>query len=125
MENLGRGTKPTGMTPSHGVARTSEFRQNQITMPRLQSRTQLSRSAPRRGEPSCWKTEAEAVAFVVCHALGLETGTGSSDYIQLYHGDANLLKESLEVVQRTSTVILGAISPKEAVSTPAMAEVLQ
>ncbi|HLJ25666.1 MAG TPA: ArdC family protein [Candidatus Angelobacter sp.] len=58
------------------------------------------------------ETEAEAVAFVVCHALGLETGTGSSDYIQLYHGDANLLKESLEVVQRTSNVILGAISPE-------------
>src|SRR5580765_1670802 len=71
------------------------------------------------------ETEAEAVAFVVCHALGLETGTGSSDYIQLYHGDANLLRESLEVVQRTSTVILGAISPKDAVSTPAMTEVLQ
>jgi hypothetical protein len=25
--------------------------------------------------------ETEAVAFVVCHALGLETGTGSSDYV--------------------------------------------
>jgi antirestriction protein ArdC len=58
------------------------------------------------------ETEAEAVAFVVCHALGLQTGTGSSDYIQLYHGDANLLKESLEVVQRTANVILGAISPE-------------
>ena len=58
------------------------------------------------------ETEAEAVAFVVCHALGLETGTGSTDYIQLYHGDANLLKESLEVVQRTSNVILAAISPE-------------
>ena len=65
------------------------------------------------------ETEAEAVAFVVCHALGLETGTGSSDYIQLYHGDANLLKESLEVVQRTSAVILGAISLKDSVSTAA------
>jgi hypothetical protein len=39
--------------------------------------------------------------FLVCHALGLETGTGSADCIQLYHGDANLPKESLEVVQRT------------------------
>jgi hypothetical protein len=38
------------------------------------------------------ETEAEAVAFVVCHALGLETGKGSADYIQLYHRDANLLK---------------------------------
>jgi antirestriction protein ArdC len=60
------------------------------------------------------ETEAEAVAFVVCHALGLETGTGSADYIQLYHGDANLLKESLEVVQRTASVILGALSPEDA-----------
>jgi hypothetical protein len=54
------------------------------------------------------------VAFVVCHALGLETGTGSADYIQLYHGDANLLKESLEIVQRTASVILGALSPEGA-----------
>src|SRR5215472_16183523 len=59
------------------------------------------------------ETEAEAVAFVVCRALGIETGNGSSDYIQLYHGDANLLKESLEVVQRTASVILGALSPKD------------
>jgi antirestriction protein ArdC len=59
------------------------------------------------------ETEAEAVAFVVCHALGLNTGTGSADYIQLYHGDAKLLQESLEVVQRTASIILGAISPRE------------
>ena len=71
------------------------------------------------------ETEAEAVAFVVCQALGLDTGTASADYIQLWHGDADLLRESLEVVQRTSTVILGAISPKDAVGTPATAEVLQ
>lgn len=60
------------------------------------------------------ETEAEAVAFVVCHALGLKTGTGSADYIQLYHGDANLLKESLEIVQRTASVILGVLSPEDA-----------
>jgi hypothetical protein len=71
------------------------------------------------------ETEAEAVAFVVCQSVGLQNGTASQDYIQLWHGDANLLKESLEVVQRTSTVILGAISPKDAVGTPATAEVLQ
>jgi antirestriction protein ArdC len=72
------------------------------------------------------ETEAEAVAFVVCHALGLETGTASADYIQLWHGDANLLRESLEVVQRTSTAILGAISPKDiAVSAPAARELLR
>jgi hypothetical protein len=59
------------------------------------------------------ETEAEAVAFVVCHALELETGRGSADYIQLYHGDAKLLHESLEVVQRTASIILGAISPRD------------
>ncbi len=59
------------------------------------------------------ETEAEAVAFVVCHALALETGTGSADYIQLYHGNAQLLQESLEVVQRAASQILGAISPRD------------
>jgi len=58
------------------------------------------------------ETEAEAVAFVVCQAIGLETGTASQDYIQLYHGEASLLQESLEVVQRTAAVILGAICPE-------------
>jgi hypothetical protein len=58
------------------------------------------------------ETEAEAVAFVVCKAVGLQTGTSSADYIQLWHGDANLLRESLEVVQQTAAVILGAIAPK-------------
>jgi hypothetical protein len=36
------------------------------------------------------ETEAEAVAFVVCQSVGLKNGTASQDYIQLWHGDANL-----------------------------------
>jgi hypothetical protein len=60
------------------------------------------------------ETEAEAIAFVVCKAIGRETGTASADYIQLYHGNAKLLQESLEVVQRTSAVILGAVNPEVA-----------
>ena len=60
------------------------------------------------------ETEAEAVAFVVCKAIGLETGTANADYIQLWHGDAKLLRESLEAVQQTAAVILGAIAPKPA-----------
>ena len=35
-----------------------------------------------------------------------------SDYIQLYHGNASLLAESLEVIQKTSAVILTALEPK-------------
>ena len=60
------------------------------------------------------ETEAEAVAFVVCQSIGHETGTASADYIQLWNGDAKLLAESLEVVQRTAAVILGAISSRPA-----------
>ena len=56
------------------------------------------------------ETEAEAVAFVVCKSVGLQTGTTSTDYIQLWHGDANLLRESLEAVQQTAAVILGGIA---------------
>ena len=58
------------------------------------------------------ETEAEAVAFVVGKAVGLDTGLASSDYIQLYHGNAELLAESLEIVQRTASAILTAIQPK-------------
>jgi antirestriction protein ArdC len=58
------------------------------------------------------ETEAEAIAFVVSKAVGLETGTASSDYIQLYHGNASLLAESLEVIQKASAVILAALEPK-------------
>jgi hypothetical protein len=59
------------------------------------------------------ETEAEAVAFIVGQSVGLDMGTASSDYIQMYAGDAALLAESLEVIQRTSAVILAAIQPEE------------
>jgi hypothetical protein len=57
------------------------------------------------------ETEAEAVAFVVGMAVGLVTGSASADYIQLYHGNASLLAESLEVIQQTASVILAALEP--------------
>ena len=55
------------------------------------------------------ETEAEAVAFVVCSSIRLETGSAAQDYIGLYGGDAKLLGESLEYIQRTATQILNAI----------------
>jgi hypothetical protein len=61
------------------------------------------------------ETEAEAVAFVVSKAIGLNAQTSAS-YIQLYHGNADLLMESLEVVQQTASVILSAIQTEESVS---------
>ncbi|HEY9137892.1 MAG TPA: ArdC family protein [Terriglobus sp.] len=67
------------------------------------------------------ETEAEAVAFVVGKAVGLVTGSASADYISLYHGNAPLLAESLEVIQQTASVILAALEPPvedEEVQTP-------
>jgi antirestriction protein ArdC len=60
------------------------------------------------------ETEAEAVAFVVCHAIGLDTNTAASDYIALYQGDQTTLAESLEVIQKTSAEILRTIAPAAA-----------
>jgi len=55
------------------------------------------------------ETEAEAIAFVVGQTIGLDTGRASADYIHLYHGNAALLAESLEVIQKASAVILSAL----------------
>ena len=53
------------------------------------------------------------MAFIVGQAVGLEMGNASSDYIQMYAGNATLLAESLEVIQRTASTILRAIRPEE------------
>ena len=50
--------------------------------------------------------KAEAVAFVVSRAIGLECGTHASDYIQLYQGDSNTLCSSLSLIQSTAGGIL-------------------
>jgi antirestriction protein ArdC len=58
------------------------------------------------------ETEAESVAYVVCSAIGLETGTAAEDYVGLYGGDAKLLFESLQYIQQTANRILTAITPE-------------
>jgi hypothetical protein len=58
------------------------------------------------------ETEAEAVAFIVCEAIGL-SASNSVDYIHLYSGDKDTLAESLDHVQRASAEILAAIMPGE------------
>ena len=55
------------------------------------------------------ETEAESVAYVVCAAIGLETGTAAQDYVGLYGGDAKILLASFEYVQETASRILDAI----------------
>lgn len=59
------------------------------------------------------ETEAEAVAFVVSHAIGLSARTASADYIQLYAGSKDTLLASLDRVQRAASQILTALSDHE------------
>jgi len=54
------------------------------------------------------ETEAEAVAYVVCRACGLES-PGSSEYIQLYRGTSNTLSDSLSRIQIASARIIDEI----------------
>jgi len=58
------------------------------------------------------ETEAEAVAFVVCRASGIECSTRSSDYIQLYCDDKDVLMESLDHIQRAASAILNELEQK-------------
>ena len=64
------------------------------------------------------ETEAESVAYVVCSAIGLETGTAAQDYVGLYGGDSKLLLESLHHIQQAANRILTAIAPENS-GTPA------
>jgi antirestriction protein ArdC len=53
--------------------------------------------------------EAEAVAFVVCHAFGIESVSHASDYIPLYKGDAELLGKSLDYFRQTAAEIISKV----------------
>lgn len=59
------------------------------------------------------ETEAEAVAHVVCRAVGMDGTTRSSDYIQLYSGDTKTLSQSLDRIQKTAAVILDGITKQK------------
>lgn len=59
------------------------------------------------------ETEAEAVAFAVSQAVGLESRSASADYIQLYQGSRNTLMASLERIQRTASEIINAVLPED------------
>ena len=57
------------------------------------------------------ETEAEAIAFLVSEAVGIESRSSSADYIQLWNGDVKILAASLERIQQTASEIIAAIGP--------------
>lgn len=55
------------------------------------------------------ETEAEAVAFVICQSIGLNTNTAFSDYIQLYKGNKEMLISSFQRIKNVSSRILEGV----------------
>ena len=65
------------------------------------------------------EVEAEAVAFVVCTANGIDCRDQSRDYIHLYNGDAKLLLQSMNRIQQTAAKILDLMQePRRAEKKP-------
>jgi hypothetical protein len=72
--------------------------------------------AEARSPKTVVETQAEAVAYVVCRGVGLETNSAAADYIHLYNGDKKTLAESLSVIQETSSKILDQLLPEQRTS---------
>jgi antirestriction protein ArdC len=96
----GKITLLPGMSPAETFATLAHECAHEL-LHRQKNRAELSKRQK--------ETEAEAVAFVVCRAIGLETGNACQNYIQLYRGDTALLMESLERVRLAASRILDAI----------------
>jgi hypothetical protein len=91
-----------------GIAPAEEFH----VLTHELAHARLHFSARRADTTKCIReTEAEAVAFVVGEAIGLETNSASCDYVKLYDGDKDTLTQSLQHIQQVSTEILSGITP--------------
>lgn len=52
------------------------------------------------------ETEAQAVAHIVCQALGLEGNEHTVDYIHLHDGDSDVFAKSMQRIQKCSSGVL-------------------
>ena len=59
------------------------------------------------------ETQAEAIAYIINTAIGLETTTASSDYIQLYQGDKKVLAKALHGIRHAANAILAELDIKK------------
>ena len=94
-----------------------------LTLVHEASHERLHADAERRKETTktIRETEAEAVAHVVCRALGLDTVDHCADYIQLYNGDTEVLTKSLDFIQKTAAEILDGIQANVSLETSEVA----
>lgn len=70
------------------------------------------------------ETEAEAVAYAICLACGIDSTTRSADYIQLYRGSEETLKESLTHVQQAATEIISGLHARQERQSPSRCSTL-
>ena len=70
----------------------------------------MHRGVDRPDSRTTRELEAEAVAFVVGTAAGLDTSASSRNYIHLYGGDRESLMQALERTQRAASRILQALT---------------
>lgn len=107
-----RGTSQGGkitILPGQSPAETIETLAHEIAHELMHRGDRRTSTTKRQRE-----TEAEAVAFVVANAIGLQATSASADYITLWNGDAELLAQSLEIIQRTAVQIITATSERAA-----------
>lgn len=71
------------------------------------------KSREQRPNKTVRETQAEAVAYIVAEGIGLDTGGASTNYIQMYQGDAKTLLDSLEEVRMAATQILSCLLSDE------------
>jgi hypothetical protein len=69
----------------------------------------LHRGDDRPSSRDTRELEAEAVAFIVGEAVGLNAGEAARDYLHLYRGDRDGLAASLDRIQRAAAVILNGM----------------
>ena len=71
------------------------------------------RETRKRLKHAVLETEAQAVAQVVCHALGLDGIRHSVDYIHLHNGDSEVFAKSMQRIQKCASGILNELLDTE------------
>lgn len=66
----------------------------------------LHRGADRPDSRGTRELEAQAVSFVVCQFVGLDSLAATAGYIHLYRGDRDALANSLDRIRRASATII-------------------
>lgn len=74
---------------------------HELMHPDLETRMRLTHAVK--------ETEAQAVAQIVCQALGLEGNEHTVDYIHLHDGDSDVFAKSMQRIQKCSSGILAEL----------------